>query len=407
MSSSASSRRIAVITAPNLGYANAGMLTVDLAFESIRKQLGPNVDVQWLTLHDPSVLRIRAFVTPEHLPFRLQQLDDLSTVRDSDLVVFWGDFLHTRHYIEQDATINLLEYEQGMDRAAARDRLHRLLLLRDEPDSLLRRTVLYGGTILHNRQSDYLDADYGRAFSRLVAGCHSAWLRDPISVAKAGHFRDLDHQPQFGADAALLLDADDTTGLERNGWADEIEPGMAAGVFIAGRTDIPRWLPGFCKELAARLEVELEWLPWSDVHPAFEARFGNRWGQAMIGDLLAALPRYRFVITDTYHLCVNAWRVGTPAVCIGSPQPGPSQGGILTLNDWKKHLFYSAYEATDLYLSTSVDADELRRDQLDGITRLIAGDGLKPVAARIHQHAQQSEEALVRTLNNIIEHGSS
>ena len=36
--------RVAVITAPNIGYRNTGMLTVDLAFESLRRRMDTAVD---------------------------------------------------------------------------------------------------------------------------------------------------------------------------------------------------------------------------------------------------------------------------------------------------------------------------------------------------------------------------
>lgn len=41
--------RISVVIADNPGYENAGMVPVDLAFESIRTRLGPDVGVEWFT----------------------------------------------------------------------------------------------------------------------------------------------------------------------------------------------------------------------------------------------------------------------------------------------------------------------------------------------------------------------
>lgn len=404
MSVVAPDHRITVVTADNSGYENAGMVTVDLAFESIRRSLGPDVGSDWFTLHLPSVRPLRSYLSEADLPFELRRLEDPRTSPDDDggVRVIWGDFLQTRHYIEQDATIKLLRYGRASSRAEARDLLHRLLLLRDVPAETLRRTVLYGGTLLHNTQSDYLDSRYAKAFARLVAECHSIWLRDPVSVAKAGHFRSADRPPQFGADAALLLDDAEVTGLERSGWADGLGGGAVAGIFVGERTQSPPWLSRFCEEIAARTDVRLEWLPWSEASPPPQLPVDVRPDPATLGDLLAALPQYRFIVSDTYHLCVNAWRVGTPAVCIAAPQPGPSPDGLLSLNDWKKHVFYAAYEAMDLYLATSLDPDEVGKQHVERIAGLLECDAFEPVAARIRQHAERSRETLTTTLRSML-----
>lgn len=398
-----SNSRISVITADNPGYQNPGMITVDLAFESIRKRLGLDVGVDWFTLHFPSVSQLRPYVDPNRLPFQFIRLEDLAAWPEGRPLVVWGDFLQTRHYIEQDAMIKMLRFGRANDREEGRRILHRLLLLGDEPAELLQRTILYGGTILHNSQADYLDSRYGRAFERLIEGCHSVWLRDPISVAKAGHVRAMERPARFGADAALLLDSADTADLECSGWADDIKSGAVAGVFVGLRTQTPSWLPSFCEALGARLKTRLEWLPWLEIDRRTAVRIEQRPGPVSFGDLLSALSRYRFVITDTYHLCVNAWRVGTPAICIGSPQPGFSPEGLLTLNDWKKHIFYASYEATDFYLSTETSAGELK-DQAERIAHLIEVGGFEPVVARMHRHAEQSRVELECTMNTLIDH---
>jgi Polysaccharide pyruvyl transferase len=401
MSVAVPDRQITAITAESTGYQNAGMVTVDLAFESIHKRLGGDVDVEWFTMHLPSVGRMRPYLSEDNLPFRLQRLDGSSPSRDTVRVI-WGDFLQARHYLEQDAMIKLLGCGRAADRAEARDLQHRLLLLRDETTESLQRTVLYGSTLLHNTQSDYEDSDYFRAFSRLVAECHAIWLRDPISVAKAGHLRDADRQPLFGADAALLLDSEEVAPLERTGWVDSIEDQQAVGIFVGERTETPFWLAQFCEEIAARLHVRLDWLPWSEAGPPPQLAIDVRHGATTFGDLLAALPRYRLIVTDTYHLCVNAWRVGTPAVCIAAPQPGPSPDGLLTLNDWKKHVFYASYDAMDLYLSTSLDAEEVSRYHVRRIAEFVQNGGFEPIVARIRQHAERSAEALTDTLDFLL-----
>ena len=357
MPAAASEDRIAVVTADNAGYENAGMVTVDLAFESIRKRLDPDLGVEWFTLHLPSVSRIRPYVRESDLPFRFQRLEDPGPARD--LRVIWGDFLQTRHYIEQDATIKLLRRSRVTDRGQARDLLHRLLLLRDEPREMLQRTVLYGGTILHNTQSDYLDSEYHRAFSRLVVECHSIWLRDPISLPKPDtSARPADRPSSVRMPPCYWIQPRSPGSSAPDGPTKSMPEQSPASSSASG----PRRRRG-CRDSARRSLPARTFGSSGSRGRRRNHRIscGSTCGPApaMLGDLLAALPRYRFIITDTYHLCVNAWRVGTPAVCIAAPQPGRSPDGLLSLNDWKKHVFYDP--PTKPWISTWPPASTKRK----------------------------------------------
>ncbi|GAP47042.1 uncharacterized protein SAZU_1779 [Streptomyces azureus] len=393
---------VAVITAPNIGYRNTGMLTVDLAFESLRRRMTPEIDATWYTLHTPKTVPLRECAQGTDFPFRFHPLaEHLDTLRDHDAVVFWGDFLHTRHYLEQDATNRLLDFGFAEDREAARSLLNRTLLFADQPDELLARTLSYGGTILHNSQSDYEDKEYGPLFSRLVTRSRRVWVRDPLSAAKIAHLRRDRATDYFGSDAALLSRPGDLDHLPTTEWSRAVPDGGAIGVFLGARTQIPEWLPAFCQDLSERLGAPLEWLPWFDRDiPAPVGHIAPRPGRHTIGDLVAVLPRYRLVITDTYHLSVNAWGAGTPAVCVGAPEPTPkTHDDYLTLSDVKKHVFHMAYDATDFYLSTQ----EGRGQSTDRLVQLLEDGGAEAVAARIRAHADYSATAFTGTLTSLLD----
>jgi len=400
--------RVAVITAPNIGYRNTGMLTVDLAFESVRRRMGPGIDASWYTLHTPETVELREGARDTGFPFRFRSLiEHVDEVRDHDAVVFWGDFLHARHYLAQDATNRLLDFGFAEDRAAARAILNRTLLLADQPDELLARTLSYGGTILHNTQSDYSgpdDKEFGPLFSRLVTRSHRMWMRDPISAARIARLRGDRTTEPWGSDAALLNRPDDIARLPATRWSREVPQGGAIGVFLGARTAIPDWLPAFCQDVSDRFGAPLEWLPWFDRDtPAAAAHIPTRPGDPSVGDLLHVLPRYRLVITDTYHLAVNAWGAGTPVVCVGAPEPVPTtDDDYLTLSEVKKHVFHMAYEAGDFYFSTVPDTPEYRARRLDRLVHLVEGDGAAAVAARIRAHADDSEAAFTGTLGSLL-----
>ncbi|CAK7287764.1 polysaccharide pyruvyl transferase family protein [Streptomyces misionensis] len=397
--------RVAVITAPNIGYRNTGMLTVDLAFETMRRRMGGGIEADWYTLHAPETVALRPGARGTAFPFRFRSLiDEVDGLREHDAVVFWGDFLHARHYLAQDATNRLLDFGFAADRAAARALLNRTLLLADQPDELLSRTVSYGGTILHNTQSDYDDKEYGPLFTRLMTRSRRVWVRDPLSAAKLAQLRGDRATDHFGSDAALLNRPGDLGHLPVTPWSRDLPEGGAIGVFLGARTKIPDWLPGFCQGLAERFDAPLEWVPWfdRDVPPQAE-HIARRPGDPTVGDLIGVLPRYRLVITDTYHLAVNAWGAGTPVVCVGAPEPVPTtDDDYLTLSDVKKHVFHMAYDAADFYLTTVPDSPEGHERRADRIVRLVEGGGAAAVAARIREHADHSARSFTETLTALL-----
>ncbi|QLI99834.1 polysaccharide pyruvyl transferase family protein [Streptomyces sp. NEAU-sy36] len=393
--------RVAVITAPNIGYRNTGMLTVDLAFETMRRRMGGGIEANWYTLHAPETVALRPGARGHAFPFRFRSLiDEVDDLREHDAVVFWGDFLHARHYLAQDATNRLLDFGFAEDRGAARALLNRTLLLADQPDELLSRTLSYGGTILHNTQSDYEDKEYGPLFTRLMTRSRRVWVRDPLSAVKLARLRGDRTTDHFGSDAALLNRPGDLGHLPVTPWSQDLPEGGAIGVFLGARTEIPDWLPGFCQGLAERFGAPLEWVPWfdRDVPPRVE-HIARRPGDPTVGDLIGVLPRYRLVVTDTYHLAVNAWGAGTPVVCVGAPEPVPTtDDDYLTLSDVKKHVFHMAYDAADFYLSTVPDSPEGHARRADRIVRLVEGGGAAAVAARIREHADHSAHSFTETL---------
>lgn len=394
--------RIAVIAAGNVGFHNPGMLTVDLAFDAMRKRLGHGVNVSWYSILHPAVLPTRGYVDERELPFQLKSIsNNLHEVYEHDSVVFWGDFLHARHYIEQDATMGLVKFGVAADRDGARQLLYRSLFLRDAPDEVLSRTVLYGGTVLHNSQADYVDKDYNSAFTRLITKSRAVWMREPLSAAKIAHLRPNDVRSHFGTDAALLLRPGDLDILPTTGWAATISKGDVAGVFVGQRTEIPGWMRSFCEELADRLDVRLEWLPWLPAEPSPALGIEARTGRTTVGDLLAAVAGYKFVITDTYHLSLNAWRSGTPAVCIGSPQPAETPTGVLTLNDLKKHIFHLSYDAGDFYIPTERGKGDQWKVRLERVAQLL-DRGYESVVDRIRLHAERSGDSLKIALESIL-----
>jgi hypothetical protein len=139
----------------------------------------------------------------------------------------------------------------------------------------------------------------------------------------------------------------------------------------------------------------LEWVPWlrlpkrADAVDRAAARLAGRIGGvapiASVTDLLDRVAGCAVVVTDLYHLCVNSWRMGVLAVCVGSG----TRGDKLTLDDFKKRLLYSMFGADGLYLDVA-EAARGRRDP--AVERLLSAIETEretgAVASAIRRHAE-------------------
>jgi hypothetical protein len=418
--------RIAVISAPNAGYANPGMLTVDLAAAGVLKRAIPNSVVSWYTLHPPEQLAdIHPYVDRSELPFHwLPLVDHFADVCDHDVILLWGDFLQARHYFVQDAVERLvLTSDRNLSPEQALHVLYRCLLFSDTALKVLNKIVIFGSTILFNAQTDYSRDRYGEYLVRLMKNCAGVWVRDPISAAKVQHLRQDYSSTHLGADSALLLRDEDIACLSRTKWTDAPFADRV-GLFLGARTRRSRALITFLRQLTRQCELQLEWLPWFPVHewlrsiphyawlnPFIAARVLQRrreidrlmirGTQYSAGDLLTAVGQYRFIVTDTYHLCVNSWRAGTPAICLGADETSPKHQ---TLNDYKKRVLYEMYDASDFYVSTSsLQSSPGRQLVVDKVRHVITDDSIAmAIAERIRTHARSVEQALAERLSGLI-----
>lgn len=69
-----------------------------------------------------------------------------------------------------------------------------------------------------------------------------------------------------------------------------------------------------------------------------------------LGELLDRVQHASLVLTDTYHLAVNAWRLGTPAILLVDDPESPSDvnGGSAHSHRDKRRDLYSQWEALPL-----------------------------------------------------------
>jgi hypothetical protein len=206
-------------------------------------------------------------------------------------------------------------------------------------------------------------------------------MRDPVSAAMAAALSGYSRPIRSGVDCALLLEplrpADGARPRRRS---------RICGVFF-GRSIRLRRSRRFAEALSDRMKAEIRPIAWFDPQIPFEQK-------------IEALAGCDFVVTDTYHLAVNAWREGVPAVCIGAG----AERRVGTLTDKKKEVFYLGYGARPFYVFLeSIRGDDALLAEAERVAGLLSGPTLaQAVIARMRDHARRVEQDLAASLKTLL-----
>lgn len=374
------------------------MYTVDLSAYTYFKERYPQHEINYYALGPLAKLGYSDSEThQQYLPLQ----DHIDSVRQADLIVFWGDFLHSKPYWEADLVRWLIKESVCADRAAAIDVIYRAFMLEDASDDILRKVVVFGSTIITVGAAELRDSRYNSALRRLISLAGGVHFRDALSQMKASPLRG--DGTVLGSDCALQLTRDD---FIRYGLVDSFpeKPGEKMGVFI-GRA---KWIAqplALARVVAAQTGRKAQWIPWVDSSPrqlplARMFGFPARRLPPLPRELLASLLECRFVLTDTYHLCVNAWNLGIPAVCVGYG----GQHVAHTLGDKKKEILFAQYGASPYYVYREDIANPVA---ILGMAKHIAGlvdqdDLAKIVTATIHEQAAAARECLAHSCERVL-----
>jgi hypothetical protein len=403
---------ISVICAPQTFGCNTGMFSVDLAAWYFLHRHFPEADVQYLTLypHKCDFGGIPFCYEPQH--------GNMQRLKDSDLILYWGDFQHTLHYRNAVAK-QLLTQGICSSSEEALEQVREFLFLAGSDPALLSRTVLYGGTLLFNQADNNGDEVYTSDLQRLLRSARRVWVREPFSAFYVNQIQQQDERCAHGTDAAQLLGRDfvDHCGVESVRSVDGQQTKL--GVFI-GRSDLDaKTISSLLTALTDRLPAEPVWLNWGKP-PFFMGRRKEFMAclpameQVIPGapdpsppETLAALLELDLLVSDTYHTCVNAWSFGIPALCLIDNSQSPmavNSGSGLAGRD-KRVAFYWTYNAAPflLYSADLSDASEIQKRAAD-LSSLFADHSLiRGIKAQMSQHVALSKNSLLRTLRQVLD----
>ena len=376
---------IAVIMATPPGF-NPGMLFCELTADAVLRHIACATDRQFYRLI-PIENRFHLAAQDERaraigrcdLGLDMALLTDLSMLADRT-PLYWGDFLHMRHY--------LAELAPYLGSGQAGEALARRLLLLDEaPDALLRRAVSFGSTLLFNSATDLLSAEYGDRLARLVRSARLVMVRDIVSAAQISTLTGPEQPSALGLDPAQMVALfDDWRSLFRG--TPPAPAAAAGGLVFLGRAAHDQFALRFLLDrLREGLGLSFAWLPWGDASafPLLHHQPGDPWElptatdpAASLATLIAEVAAARLVVTDTYHLAVIAWSLGTPAVMLtgqdwrGAPERRCVNSGPPLARIDKRFVFFARHGLLEFLLEpTLLSAPELAGLAAENIAALV------------------------------------
>ena len=276
----------------------------------------------------------------------LQTSDQLS---DFSHVVYWGDFLNNPVYGARDFS--------------QRDVQHRIVKTREEgfarwmsifaPESVPKgqRLISVGGNFQHNVRENQMSAPrLMKAYDNIQKNFVRLLPRDSFSVASLANHFDYENLSKIvpGIDCAFLCPSENPA-----------QP-TAHFSYLFGRSGYTDH-----KALVSRVERETglagvklsKWLklPADDFANAFE-------------DRRSKMATAQFVLTDVYHVAINAMNLGVPVFGFG--RPANVQEG--TLGDMKKRYLFDMMGLRNYYFETDT-VDEFNTSRLGDYVSLADG----------------------------------
>lgn len=341
--------RYAVICAANEG--NSGMVSVDAAA------------VQFLESHRADYSLFTAQQTAGKMD-TYTLLSDWHQLNEYTHVLYWGDFLNSPLYGYKSFPSRSKRWGLARRNREAIDQWRKLFI----PSAIGSHQQLHA--IGQNFQNYFEDPKNEEAFTRvfgaLESGFSSVTVRDPFSyqnLSRQFSFENLAKIRQ-GIDCAFLQDAPIATN-EAGG------TGTFAYYFRRSKLKDPAALVAQIEKSTGLRGVPLEkWIPL----PA------GRWEEHFT-QLKGVINNAEFVLSDTYHVCVNAMQSRVPVVGVGRAQKRQES----TIGDFKKGVLFDMFDLSRFYVEIPEGGQE--EEHLSEIPQVIN--------EALAEHAQKNPYALV------------
>ena len=375
------------------------MLASQVAARWFLRRHGLDRDAQFLRLM-PMEDRL-GNLPPDAKAACLRRIDDgidYCVLRDADQLadstpLYWGDLLHMRQYLH--SIRSLVRDSQGTPED--------LLLLKSSSMDVVRRAVSFGTTFLYHSASDLTADEYAPWFHRFAENARCVMPRDIVSLGQLAAF----------APRAAVVSGVDVTQLfcgEAN-WRTAFPDGTDRSLanpdgllcyFARGKHEILD-LRQAIRSFSQGFGATVQWLPWGDSlsFPHVDRYAGRlevddlaRGEQPRLSALLEAVAAARCVLTDTYHVAVIAWSLGTPALIVRGDHWPHDYNAVVD----KRYIFCLQHGLQEFFLNDARDHDHLESFIRRGVGLVADGKVLDLYRMTVRQRVEVCEKLLVDAL---------
>ena len=401
MTTKAPMKRISFISARNVN--NPGMIAVDLSAQFILRRLRSPNAFRYLSFGAfPDIKTFKNGMKLQHHP--LHQYG--GECYKDDAIVLWGDFLLAQSYWRRDLSDIALRRGIKPESQEAMNEIAKLIAFENAPDSIWPKIISYGSTLLGDEAVTRLSNPiHARASQNFIRRCRMIWSRDPYSAQHLASLRNDYLQSYLGTDCALLMRPADLAEIAD---PDAAIPTQSYACIHFERTPCPpEHLFHVARHHCQSNSLQPIWLPWlgvsknlpiyNQILPELDINDRNT-GYA---HLIAQLRGAKLVITDTYHLCLHAWNLGIPTICIGYGAQHPNW----SLSDKKKKVFHYLYAANSFYIfAESLREEKPRENILQQQNQLLKNPQLiNSIHNSVRQHAEGCSQIIVNQLRQILQ----
>lgn len=404
--------------------ANLGMLTVDFAIHNILKEYNLSKTVEiwspWSAYNDSSEGKYLSkkdnFNLKHHYGFDMHKM-----LNDGDSILFWGDFQWGNDYQVQ-SSIRLIQQNIGYSRDnALYETANRFMLRNHFRNNTNLDIMTYGTTLFQNRLQDYQETTYRENLEWLIKNASFIKFRDPYSAMVCETIKEEYNENFLGLDAALLNTKQELLGLPTCDFSNQFVNKIG---FYFGRSTsaFPKYqVLRFMNQLSSQLGKKLINIPWS--YFAGKGLFSTPFDRILrffgnsvplddtsdfkTGDIIGALSKCSLIITDTYHVAINAIALGIPVVMIPEFRPkrmrDANMGYVESWRDKRVLLFQSNFLNDLMVLPDLLKNKTYRKKKIALIQAIVENE--KEVAQLynpIHKKAKAERKVLGQSLRERI-----
>ena len=315
-----------------------------------------------------------------HLNYEL--LKNVEQLKEFDVILFWGDFLHWIRYAKHDFLIRERQRSKHLSDNEIIDKWYKLLLLENSPE-LQSRSIIFGSTLYGLNSLDLIDSRYISAIKSLYTNAKLIMMRDIMSTNFISQLINKTNI-NLGCDCALFLELKNLENKKANISDNYIITSFA-------RSDGNLVLLSFANLLARISNKKMINIPWLDNS-----------GIKGLKEKINLIRGADFVLTDIYHLSVTALREHTPTLCFG-------KGASIietSLSDKKKEIFFAQHYAFANYIYfesvyKAIISNKLSKKLATDLLDLLLNDNSNNfIFNNLDTHIEKTKNNLIKALQS-------